>query len=179
MNPPLIKCNVSMPSYGTLGFLTLVTLQVVPYKPYVRLEYRPCYSLEETVACFDRETTKLTDNDSVEGIAFTKDTAVIMTGKFVDQSEVKREQINRMGRWYKMWFYQYVRGVLSGDGEVRVEYVPTLDFHQRHNKPCFWMSHIWLPWADGLVARWLTGMSHSLHHWSLAHRALSLSLSTN
>ena len=150
-------------SYGTLGFLTLVTLKVVPYKPYVRLEYRPCYSLEETVACFDRETTKLTDNDSVEGIAFTKDTAVIMTGKFVDECDVKREQINRMGRWYKMWFYQYVRSFLAGGGEeeeeevVRVEYVPTLDFHQRHNKPCFWLSHIWLPWADGLLARCLTG----------------------
>ena len=62
-----------------------------------------------------------------------------------------------MGRWYKPWFYQHVRSYLArGKGEY-VEYVPTLDFHQRHNKPCFWMSYIWLPWADKPIARFLTG----------------------
>ena len=35
--------------------------------------------------------------------------------------------------------------------------MPTLEFHQRHNKPCFWLSHIWLPWAHSPVARVLTG----------------------
>ena len=100
-------------SYGTLGFLVQVTLSVVEYKPYIRLEYRPCYSLDQTIDCFHRETEKQTDNDSVEGIAFTKDTSVIMTGKFVDQSAVEREKINSLGLWYKPWFYQYVRDFLE------------------------------------------------------------------
>ena len=144
-------------SYGTLGFVTMVTLKIVEYKPYIKLTYRPCYTLDETIACFSEQTIKDTDNDSVEGIAFTKDTSVIMTGQFVDKDEVESSKINPMGQWYKPWFYQYVRSFLDhGKGEY-VEYVPTLDFHQRHNKPCFWMSHIWLPWADKPLARLLTG----------------------
>jgi hypothetical protein len=34
-----------------------------------------------------------------------------------------------------------------------VEYVPTLHFHQRHNKPMFWLTHLWLPWSHHPVAR--------------------------
>ena len=144
-------------SYGTLGFLSMVTLKIVEYKPYIKLTYRPCYTLDETIACFSEQTTKDTDNDSVEGIAFTKNTSVIMTGQFVDKDEVVSSKINTMGRWYKPWFYQYVRSFLDhGKGEY-IEYVPTLDFHQRHNKACFWISHIWLPWADKPLARFLTG----------------------
>ena len=37
----------------------------------------------------DRETSSKTENDSVEGIGFSKDTAVIMTGKFVTKDEVR------------------------------------------------------------------------------------------
>ena len=35
-------------SYGTLGFVVGVTLKVVPYRPYIRIEYFPTRSLEET-----------------------------------------------------------------------------------------------------------------------------------
>ena len=110
-------------SYGTLGFVTLVTLkvvlqfavltelltcgvQVVEYKPFIRLTYQPCYrcsvlhcavctvlycvlySLPDTMALLDSETHKQTENDSVEGIAFSRDTAVIMTGQFVAADQV-------------------------------------------------------------------------------------------
>jgi hypothetical protein len=34
-----------------------------------------------------------------------------------------------------------------------VEYVPTLHFHQRHNKPMFWHTHLWLPWSHHPIAR--------------------------
>ena len=32
------------PSYGSLGFLTRVTLRLVQHRPYISLTYRPCYS---------------------------------------------------------------------------------------------------------------------------------------
>ena len=144
-------------SYGTLGFVTLVTLKIEEYKPYIKLTYRPCYTLDETITCFSEQTTKDTENDSVEGIAYSKNTSVIMTGQFVDKEEVESSKINCMGRWYKPWFYQYVRSFLDhGKGEY-VEYVPTLHFHQRHNKSCFWLENNFLPWADKPIARLLTG----------------------
>ena len=87
--------------------------RIVPYKPYIRLEYRPTYTLEETMDVFTEETRKdnskldvvdENDNDSVEGIMYTKDKAVIMTGTFVKDYESGK--LNRMGLWYKPWFYK-------------------------------------------------------------------------
>jgi hypothetical protein len=36
-----------------------------------------------------------TGNDTVEGILYSQDTAVIMTGKFVDEQAVDKNKINR------------------------------------------------------------------------------------
>ena len=82
---------------------------------------------------FSRETKKdiskldvidESDNDSVEGIMYTKNTGVIMTGTFVDNYEP--DKLNRIGLWFKPWFYKHVESFLkSGKG---VEYIPTVDF---------------------------------------------------
>ena len=39
---------------------------------------------------------------------YSNSKAVIMTGVFVEEDEVEQDKINRMGRWYKPWFYKYV-----------------------------------------------------------------------
>ena len=152
-------------SYGTLGFIVSVKLRLLKYRPYIRLEYRPTRSLEETTALLEREASG--ESHSVEGIAFSKNSAVIMSGSFVEESQVEWNKVNRLGRWYKPWFYQHVETFLE-NGQA-VEYIPTLDFHQRHNRPTFWLTKLWLPWASGLVARVLTGwilpMNHHLLSW--------------
>lgn len=86
--------------YGTLGFLTAVELDIIPYKPYIKLTYVPLHSLDEVVD----EFTRITNDpkvDSVEGIMYSLDTAVIMNGVFVDDYEP--DKLNRMNRWYKPW----------------------------------------------------------------------------
>lgn len=149
-------------SYGTLGFLTRVTLKLTPYIPYLKLTYRPTYTVEDATEVLDREANRKSGNDSVEGIMFTENTAVIMTGEFVSEDKVEKDKINRMGLWYKPWFYRYVQTFLD-KGET-VEYVPTLHFHQRHNKPAFWLTHYWLPWAHNIVARFLLGWILPFNH---------------
>jgi len=152
-------------SYGTLGFVVLAKLNIVKYKPFIRLTYWSVSSLEAAMQVFERETKRETGNDSVEGIAYSKDSAVIMTGVFVDRDEVDWRKVNRMGLWYKPWFYLYVEKFLHrSDDPPEVEYVPTLHFHQRHNKPCFWLAHEWLPWASGPIARLLTGWALPMNH---------------
>ena len=47
------------------------------------------------IQLLEKETHKETDNDSVEGILFSQDTGVIMTGKFVEEREVEQDKINR------------------------------------------------------------------------------------
>ena len=43
-------------SYGTLGFVVGVTLKVVPYRPYIRIEYFPTRTLEETTSLLKQLT---------------------------------------------------------------------------------------------------------------------------
>jgi len=85
-------------SYGTLGFLTAVDIDIIPYKPFIKLTYQPVFSLDAVVD----EFTKATNDprvDSVEGIMYTRDSGVIMEGVFVD--EVGRDApLNRMGLWH-------------------------------------------------------------------------------
>ena len=39
---------------------------------HLHLTYRSCCSLDETMECFSAQTLAEADNDSVEGIAFTR-----------------------------------------------------------------------------------------------------------
>jgi len=153
--------------YGTLGLLVSAKLKIIPYKPFMKLTYRPTYTIDETMHMLERETNKGIGNDSVEGIMFNLNEAVIMTGQFVEQSEVDKNKINRLGRWFKPWFYQHVQTFLD-KGET-VEFVPTLDFHQRHNKPCFWLTPLWAPWADHPVARYLLGWAFPFNYQLLKY----------
>ena len=140
-------------SYGTLGFLTAITIKIYPYKPFLRLEYIPAKSLSDATNIF---TTAVTDeNDSVEGIMYSRDEGVIMAGNFVEDAEVETHLVNSIGLWYKPWFYLHAMSALTKGR--RVEYVPTLQFHQRHNKGYFWLTHFVLPYGHKLLFRLLFG----------------------
>ena len=75
-------------SYGTLGFLVSVTIDIIPYKPYLKHTYYSVPSIDELVKKFEKETED-PSNDTVEGIMFSKDKSVVMSGQYVDDIEVK------------------------------------------------------------------------------------------
>lgn len=54
---------------------------------HVKLEYQPVHSLDEAVKSFEQETKRTSGNLFVEGIMFTLDEGVIMTGEMVDSAD--------------------------------------------------------------------------------------------
>ncbi|WP_347257252.1 FAD-binding protein, partial [Methylocaldum sp.] len=60
-------------SHGTLGFLVAVQLRIIPAKKYVRLHYRPVYSLDDMVDVFEAESRNKEKNDFVEGLVYSRD----------------------------------------------------------------------------------------------------------
>ena len=72
-------------SYGSVGFLSAVDIDIIPYKPFIELGYFPVRSLDEAVAVLKREANP--NKDSVEGIMYTLDEGVIMSGNFVDHCD--------------------------------------------------------------------------------------------
>lgn len=57
-----------------------------------------------------------------------------MLGNFADKIEVKNE--NRIGRWFKPWFYKHVESKF--EGKNLVEFIPLRDYNHRHTKSIFW-----------------------------------------
>ena len=156
-------------SYGTLGFLTAIDLDIIPFKPYLKLTYQPVFSLDEVTRKFYcantefnstfslqvvDEFTRVTNDpkvDSVEGIMYDLNTGVIMSGEFTDDYEP--EKLNNFGRWYKPWFYKYVEEFLQNGRESRVEYYPTNDFYHRQNRSFFWLMTYIVPFANHPIFR--------------------------
>ena len=73
-------------SHGTLGFLVAAELKIIPAKKYVCLKYTPVHSKDDLVKVFAHESANF-ENGFVEGLVYSEDKAVIMTGKMTDEAE--------------------------------------------------------------------------------------------
>ena len=119
-------------SYGTLGFLVSVEIDIVPSKRFVQLDYTPVYSLDQMVETFEREVERVdpatgAQADFVECLVFSLERAVVMTGRMVDSCTPG--QLNHIGHWYKPWFFKHVEGFLSSGAGT--EYIPLRHYYHR------------------------------------------------
>lgn len=74
-------------SYGTIGILTAVEIQIVPAKPYVKLVYKAVKGLKNIVKEFQAVSKDTERNEFVEGLMYSKDEAIIMTGNLTDRPD--------------------------------------------------------------------------------------------
>ncbi|RDD37526.1 Delta(24)-sterol reductase [Trichoplax sp. H2] len=79
-------------SYGTLGFLVSAEIKIVPAKKYVKLNYQPSHSRGESIKLFEEASNDET-NDFVEGLMYSSEEAVIMTGTMTDNVEPDKDII--------------------------------------------------------------------------------------
>ncbi|KAK2159843.1 hypothetical protein LSH36_145g06026 [Paralvinella palmiformis] len=141
-------------SYGTLGFLVSAEIRIIPAKKYVRLEYQPVHRFEEIVSTFKEKTLKEANNDFVEGLVFSKDEAIIMTGIMTD--DVEEDKINAIGKYYKPWFFKHVQSHL-GRKQASVEYIPLRQYYHRHTRSIFWQLQDIIPFGNNPIFRYLFG----------------------
>ena len=73
-------------SHGTLGFLVAAEIRIIPAKKYVRLEYQPVRQFDDVVRALVSATEK-NDCEFIEGIVYSHDSAVVMTGCMTDNLE--------------------------------------------------------------------------------------------
>ncbi|XP_008797923.2 delta(24)-sterol reductase-like [Phoenix dactylifera] len=150
-------------SQGTLGLLVSAEIKLIPIKEYMRLTYKPVRgNLREMAQAFadsfaprDGDPKKIPD--FVESLIFTPTEGVFMTGRYASKGEAERRGnvINRVGWWFKPWFYQHAEAALKR-GEF-VEYIPTREYYHRHTRPLFWEMKLILPFGDQWWFRWLMG----------------------
>jgi delta24-sterol reductase len=121
-------------SYGTLGFLTAITARIRKVKPFIQVQYIATSSREELC----KKMTELSISDSapdfLEATIYSKETAVIQVGTFVDEPDTVegRAQINPINSFWKPFYYKWVETFIAkGGGE---EIVPIYDYYHRFTR---------------------------------------------
>ncbi|XP_042214180.1 delta(24)-sterol reductase-like [Homarus americanus] len=141
-------------SYGTLGFLTAVEIKIIPAQRFVRVEYKPCHSLDNLVKTFTEETKKAEGNQFVEGLMYSLHSGVVMTANMCTSAEPGK--LNEIGRWFKPWFFKHVETFLKKN-ETGIEYIPIRDYYHRHTRSIFWEIQDIIPFGNNMLFRYLLG----------------------
>ena len=140
-------------SFGTLGVLTMVKIQLIPLQPMVEVTYHPIHSFEDAMAKL-RSQTQDQQNDYVDGILFSKSLGVVVAGKLISTSSSSELPVRRFVKPWNEWFWVHAKG-LAHKGTIRKELVPVEDYLFRYDRGAFWMGmyaykHFMLPFI------WLT-----------------------
>lgn len=120
-------------SYGSLGIMTLITLRLVPAKPFVQLTYQAVGSFAEAVR-ITREQVKR-PVAFVDGILFSKNTGVIMTGQLTDRTDLPVASFRGS---FDEWFYLHAQKI-SQSHRAYDEIIPLVDYLFRYDRGGFWV----------------------------------------
>lgn len=138
-------------SHGTLGFLVGVTLQIIPIKKYVKVDYLPFHNLKELTQEFEALSKAKDGPTYLEGLMFSEQEGVIMCGNFDDGKN--RSNTNYINRSYKRWFYEYVGEFLNkGKG---TDWIPARHYFHRHTPSVFFQLKDLIPFANKAWYRYL------------------------
>ncbi|KAJ8388495.1 hypothetical protein AAFF_G00133710 [Aldrovandia affinis] len=140
-------------SCGTLGFLVAAEIRIIPARAWVKMTYEPVRGLEAICQRFAQESANK-ENQFVEGLQYSVDEAVIMTGVMTDEAEP--DKVNRIGLYFKPWFFKHVECFLT-ENRSAVEYIPLRHYYHRHTRSIFWELQDIIPFGNNPLFRYLFG----------------------
>ncbi|SPO06976.1 related to FAD binding domain protein [Cephalotrichum gorgonifer] len=137
-------------SLGTFGIVTLLTIELIPAKPYVQVDIR---KVEEVTKAHDmfEEATKDETIHFIDGVYFRKNTIVVMYGRFVDAPPPQKKVLKKM---QVHWFADTIEDILvtekpTADKPTSI-FMNTIDYLFRYDHGAFWggklaFSHFHVP----------------------------------
>ena len=129
-------------SYGTFAIISLLEFELIPAKPYVRMEYEQHDSLES----FHRALVahcQARDADFVDAIVHSRNQFVICLGRFVDSAPYTSD-------------YTFLNIYYKSTLAKREDYLTTYDYLFRYDAECHWMWRAY-PGMEGKLLRLLLG----------------------
>ncbi|KAI9773409.1 MAG: hypothetical protein M1840_007625 [Geoglossum simile] len=122
---------------GSLGITTLLELQLKQAKKYVKATYHPVRSIPEAIEKIRGETLD-PELDYVEGILFSKEHGVVVTGSLTDDLPATA-QVQRFSDASDPWYYLHIKEkTLQSAGPV-TEYIPLAEYLFRYDRGGFWV----------------------------------------
>ncbi|KAI1356173.1 hypothetical protein F5Y01DRAFT_268789 [Xylaria sp. FL0043] len=136
---------------GTLGITTLLELQLIEAKRFVRTTYRRTSTTAEAIRAV-REECRKPGNDYVDGMLFSEGHGVVVSGEMTDELPAG-EKVRTFSHAWDPWFYMHVRNLTKGlpssvssssssssssQGTV-TEYIPLAEYLFRYDRGGFWV----------------------------------------
>jgi delta24-sterol reductase len=123
-------------SYGSLGVLTAIEIQLVPATKYVAVSYKRVTSFADAtkqLAALSADQS----HDYIDGILYAPNRGVVITGKLTNKASYTKQRFSR-GR--DDWMYTHA-DKLSSLGQDTSETVPLYDYLFRYDRGAFWTGH--------------------------------------
>ena len=122
---------------GSLGITTLLELQLVQAKRWVKVVYHSVRTIREGIEKVRMETLN-PELDYVDGILFSKDHGVVVTGCMTDDVPASA-QIQRFSNAKDPWYYIHVKNRTHWSVEPVTEYIPLAEYLFRYDRGGFWV----------------------------------------
>ncbi len=114
-------------SYGTLGYILKLKIQIVPTKKYVEIKHVKYTDQKK----YFEELTQLSNNktyDFIDGVIFKEDDMYIILGKFVDTAPFVSD-------------YKYMKIYFKSITDGGIDYLTASDYIWRWDTDWFWCSN--------------------------------------
>lgn len=174
---------------GTLSVTTLVEVKLQPAKRFVKATYHRRNSVAETIATV-REETAREGNDYVDGILFSRDHGVVISGRMTDGDgtdittglpEKDVLPVRTFSRPSDPWFYLHVEMATKSSGSAGLkrveELIPLPEYLFRYDRGGFWVGRSAFTYFGGFpgfsrATRWFLD---DFLHTRMLYRALHAS----
>uniref|UniRef100_A0A8C1ZRE5 Delta(24)-sterol reductase n=1 Tax=Cyprinus carpio TaxID=7962 RepID=A0A8C1ZRE5_CYPCA len=120
-------------SCSTLGFLVAAEIRIIPARKWVKLCYEPVCGLDAICKKFAEQSANK-ENQFEEGLQYSRDEAVIMTGTMTDHAETDKTNCI-----------------------VALEYIPLRYYYHRHTRSIFWELQDIIPFGNNPLFRYVFG----------------------
>lgn len=164
-------------SFGTLGVVTMLGIELVPAKRVVELRYFRVGAMEEGMRIL-KEEQEDEEVDFMDGMFFSKESGVMCLGKLVD-SVPAGEQEKRFLRPKDDWLYINAEKQAARLDQW-TEFIPVEDYLFRYDRGAFWMgkyTYRYFAVPFNWFTRWALSkwthtrvMYHALHQSGLADK---------
>lgn len=124
-------------SFGTLGVITLLEIQLVDAKKYVELRYYRFPNMSGALAQII-ECTKDHSIEYLDGIVLKKDWFIVCAGNLTDEIPTGAK-VRRFLRARDQWFYLHAKKKTIKFANPAVEVTPLEDYLFRYDRGAFWM----------------------------------------
>ncbi|KAF1972466.1 putative 24-dehydrocholesterol reductase precursor [Bimuria novae-zelandiae CBS 107.79] len=162
---------------GTLGITTLLELQLVQAKRFVKTTYHPTRSVSQAVHDI-RKQTEMPENDYVDGILFSKDHGAIVTGEMTDEMPADHKPQTFSSPW-DPWFYLHVEERTKSASSPVVEYIPLAEYMFRYDRGGFWVGRSAFSYMNFPFNKYTRWFLDDFLHTRMLYRALHASGESN